>query len=70
MEMLKDKRVFSSKDAVVVGLEIFYIRARRTVQEWVQEGRLRRIPDFEARDRGLVKDGNAKLAWYEFNSNL
>jgi hypothetical protein len=67
MEILKDKRVFSSKDAVVAGLEIFYIRARRTVQEWAHNGIIRRIPDFEAKERGLVKPGNANLAWYEFN---
>ncbi|CAK0749311.1 conserved hypothetical protein [Gammaproteobacteria bacterium] len=70
MEALKDKRVFSSADAVVVGVEIFYSRAPRTVRDWAREGLVRRIPDFEAEERGLVKPGRAQLAWYEFNSNL
>ncbi len=39
----------------------------RRVRELCVEGKLRRIPDFEARERGLVKDGKV-IAYFEMVS--
>lgn len=56
---------FNSHKVREIGFYMFYDRADRTVRQWAEEGRLRRIPNEEAILRGLVKKGNAPLAWWE-----
>lgn len=57
--------LFSSVEVRELGLRIYYTRADRTVREWAENGRLRRLPDQEIIFRGLRKSGQAPLAWYE-----
>jgi len=56
---------FSSVDATEIGLKIGYTRAPRTVRQWAKEGRVRRLSHEECIMRGLWKEGNQRLAWYE-----
>lgn len=64
-DRLKHLGIFSSVTVREIGLQIFYTRADRTVREWAEKGLFRRIPDNEAVLKGLVKKGQAHLAWYE-----
>jgi hypothetical protein len=57
--------LFSSVDVRTIGLGIYYTRADRTVREWAEIGRLKRLSNDEIVFRGLRKSGQAPLAWYE-----
>ena len=61
---------FSSVDVATWGLNYFYMRARRTIQEFASDPNnpVRRIPDAECALRGLTKKGRARLAFYEISS--
>ena len=65
-ELLKhycqNKKIFSKADIMQYSLDNFYIRAVRTVQEWVAEGKVRRFSKDECLFRGL----RGKMAWYEY----
>lgn len=62
----KLKKVFNYVDVQNWNKEPnFYLRAERTIRDFVKEGFLRRIPDEEAVLRGLRKEGRAALAWFE-----
>lgn len=65
LEWCKLKRVFSYVDVQEYKNTHFYLRADRTIRDFVTEGKLRRIPDDEAILRGLRKLGRASLAWFE-----
>jgi len=58
---------FSSVHVINWGVNNYYSRARRTIQEFALDPAIpiKRIPDGEAILRGLVKSGRAKLAFYE-----
>jgi hypothetical protein len=66
---LKPKGFFSTVDADKAGLEIGYTRAVRTVRDWASDishkYHVRRLPQEEAEWRGLIRTGNAPIAWYE-----
>jgi len=61
-------RPYSSVEVNDYGSDNFYLRARRTVQDFAVDPKIpvRRIPDDEALLRGLTKKGCAKLAFYEW----
>ena len=59
-------RLFSSVDCKRWGLDHFYARADRTARDFCTKGILRRLPDNEKRQRGLVKKGCVNLAWYVY----
>jgi len=61
----KTKRLFNSVDIIKYGLDNYNLRAHRSVREWCEEGKLRRIPKEEKILRGLVKQGNKNIGWYE-----
>lgn len=66
-EWCMSKQVFSSNEVHRWGLENFYQCAGRRVREFVEDPNnpIKRIPDFEAKLRGLILPGNANIAWYE-----
>jgi hypothetical protein len=73
-ERLKHIQTFSSHTVREIGFSIFYDRADRTVRSWAENtringfcdyGKLVRIPYEECLLRGLIKDGNSPLAWWE-----
>jgi hypothetical protein len=59
------KKVFSGVDVRKWGVENYYICADRKVREFAEKGLVKRIPDLEASLRGLNKEQNTKIAWYE-----
>lgn len=62
----KSKKLFNYVDVQNWNKEPhYYLRAERTIRDFVSEGLLRRIPCEEAVLRGLVRKGNAPLAWFE-----
>jgi len=61
----QQKKIFNYVDIRNYSLENFYLRAERTIRDFVSEGKIRRISDEESLLRGLRKDGNARLAWFE-----
>lgn len=61
----KEKRLFSYVDVLNWKPGNYYLRADRTIRDFVKEGLLRRIPDAEAVLRGLRRSGRAALAWFE-----
>ena len=64
-EILVGLKQFSSVDVRRIGLQLYYTRADRTVREWAEEGKIKRITTEQAKWRNLIKDGNANIAWYE-----
>ena len=65
-ERLRHLGEFNSHTVREIGFSMFYDRADRTVRDWASRGLLRRIPHEECLLRGLIKKGNAPLAWWEF----
>lgn len=61
----REKRLFSYVDVLNWKPGHYYLRADRTIRDFVKEGILRRIPDAEAVLRGLRQNGRAALAWFE-----
>lgn len=61
----KEKGIFNYVDVQHWKENNFYLRADRTIRDFVSKGLLRRIPDEESTLRGLRKQGNANLAWFE-----
>ena len=58
----RQKKVFSKAEVIKFGSGMYYLRAERTIRDFVQQGNLRRLDRKECADRGLK--GN--MAWYEF----
>ena len=65
LQWCRFKKLFNYVDIRHYSLENFYLRADRTIRDFVSEGKIKRISDEEAILRGLRKDGNARLAWFE-----
>lgn len=65
LEWCRMKKVFNYVDVNNYKSTHFYLRADRTIRNFVEEGKLRRISDTEAILRGLRKAGRAALAWFE-----
>lgn len=61
----KMKGIFSYVDVQHWKEQNFYLRADRTIRDFVSKGLIRRIPDEESVLRGLRKPGNANLAFFE-----
>ncbi len=59
------KRIFNSHEVRRTGFDIYYDSADRIVRKWAEEGKLRRIPIEECFSRGLIKEGNARIGWWE-----
>ncbi len=56
------KKIFSKADVIKFGSGMFYLRADRTIRDFVQAGNVRRLDRQECSSRRLK--GN--MAWYEF----
>lgn len=64
-EFCANKKLFSSTDVYDWGGRNFYTRACRTVREWAETGRLRRLDNQEMVFRNLRQSGRAAVAYYE-----
>jgi hypothetical protein len=58
----KEKKLFSKADLHKYGYENYYLRAWRTVCEWVTQNRVRKLEETECLERGLT----TAMAWYEW----
>jgi len=58
----KQKRVFSKADIIAYESRNYYLRADRTIRDFVQKGIVRKLDKDECIRRNLK--GN--MAWYEF----
>jgi len=59
----KQKHYFSKADVMQYGLDNYYLRAVRTCQEFVVEGKIRKLDKDECIFRGF----RGKMGWYEIN---
>lgn len=58
----KQKRIFSKAEIIAYGTANYYLRADRTIRDFVRRGLIRRLDKDECVRRNLK--GN--MAWYEF----
>ena len=58
----KEKRIFSKADIIAYESRNYYLRADRTIRDFVQRGIVRKLDKDECIQRNLK--GN--MAWYEF----
>jgi hypothetical protein len=56
------KKVFSKVDVIAYGTRNYYLRADRTIRDFVQEGRVRKLTKEEC----ILRSLKGKMAWYEF----
>lgn len=61
-EFCRQKGFFSKADLMAYGLQNYYLRADRTVREWVREGKAKHLTKEECIFRNL----KGKMAWYEY----
>lgn len=59
-EFIKQRGYFSKADIMTWGLKNYYLRADRTIRDFVQQGIVRRLSKDECLFRGL----RGKMAWY------
>ncbi len=58
----KQKRIFSKAEVIAFGTKNYYLRADRTIRDFVRQGIVRKIGKDECIQRNL----KGKMAWYEF----
>ena len=56
----KQRGFFSKADLMAYGLQNYYLRADRTIREWVVEGKVKHLSKDECLFRNLI----GKMAWY------
>lgn len=62
LRWVKQKRIFSKAEIIAYGIENYYLRADRTIRDFVRRGIVRKLDKAECLRRNLK--GN--MAWYEF----
>ena len=62
LKWVRDRHVFSKAEVISYGIRNYYIRADRTIRDFVRKGIVRKIEKNECLRRNLK--GN--MAWYEF----
>ncbi len=58
----RQKKIFSKADIIAFGSCIYYLRADRTIRDFVQQGKVKRLSVKDREDKCLT----GKMAWYEF----
>lgn len=61
LKWCRQKGIFSKADAISFGTRNYYLRADRTIRDFVRRGIVRRISKDECTRRNL----KGKMAWYE-----
>ena len=64
LKWCRQKGIFSKAEAISFGTRNYYLRADRTIRDFVRRGIVRRISKEECIRRNL----KGKMAWYEFVS--
>ena len=65
LSWMSGKKVFSSVDVRVWGVENYHARADRDARDLAEKGIIKRLTNQEAKERGLVKKNRAVIGWYE-----
>jgi len=60
----KQKKLFSKADVVTYGTKNYYLRADRTIRDFVRQGIVRKI----CKDECVRRNLKGNMAWYEFMS--
>ncbi len=58
----RQKKIFSKAEVITYGTDAYYLRADRTIRDFVQQGIARKLGKAECIQRNL----KGKMAWYEF----
>jgi hypothetical protein len=64
LKWCRQKGIFSKADAISFSARNYYLRADRTIRDFVRKGIVRKISKEECVQRNL----KGKMAWYEFVS--
>mgnify|MGYP001767408506 CR=1 FL=1 len=64
LKWCRQKGIFSKADVISFGTRNYYLRADRTIRDFVRRGIVRKISKEECVRRNL----KGKMAWYEFVS--
>ena len=62
MNWCRQKKIFSKADVVAYGAKNYYLRADRTIRDFVQQGRVRKLDHGER----VLRNCKGNMAWYEF----
>jgi hypothetical protein len=62
LKWCRQKRIFSKAEVIAFGTKNYYLRADRTIRDFVRQGIVRKIGKDECIQRNL----KGKMAWYEF----
>ncbi len=60
----RQKKIFSKAEAIAFGANNYYLRADRTVRDFVLQGIVRKI----GKDECIRRNLKGNMAWYEFVS--
>ena len=62
LKWCKQKRIFSKAEVIAFGTKNYYLRADRTIRDFVRQGIVRKI----SKDECIQHNLKGKMAWYEF----
>lgn len=62
LKWCRQKGIFSKAEVISFGINNYYLRADRTIRDFVQQGIVRKLDKSECIRRNL----KGKMAWYEF----
>jgi len=58
----RQKGIFSKADVIAYGTKNYYLRGDRTVRDFVQQGKMRKLDKNEC----ILRNLKGNMAWYEF----
>lgn len=62
LKWCKQKKTFSKAEVIAFGTKNYYLRADRTIRDFVRQGIVRKL----AKDECIQRNLKGKMAWYEF----
>lgn len=62
LKWCKQKKIFSKAEVTLYSTKNYYLRAERTIRDFVQQSLVRRMDKDECKKRNL----KGRMAWYEF----
>ena len=62
LKWCKQKGIFSKADVISFGTRNYYLRADRTIRDFVRQGIVRKI----GKDECIRRNLKGNMAWYEF----
>ena len=62
LKWCRQKKTFSKAEAITYGTKNYYLRADRTIRDFVRQGIVRKI----GKDECIRRNLKGHMAWYEF----